>query len=156
MFKYKGLCIGHLILACTIVICFVFAWWLNAETEVDKYRNYMRSHNKLFFTGQFEAVEKLRVKTLAEMTNDKLDNMWIQLVEAEQDGLPKIQLYIRILAGNPENEFTYVQISSLLKSVFPEESQSQERFHILKRLQGIEGIRYDLLERNNLSLSTYQ
>ena len=147
---------SHLILACSIIICSVFALWLNAETEVDKYRNFMRAHNKLFFTGQFEAVEILRAKTLAGMTSDKLDNMWIQLVEAEQDGLPKIQLYIRILAGNPENEFTYVQISSLLNSVFPEESQNKERLQILKRLQGIEGIRYDLLERNNLSINAYQ
>ncbi|MBL1141657.1 MAG: hypothetical protein HND53_06460 [Proteobacteria bacterium] len=153
MYNFKGLCISHLVLACSVAICAVFAIWLNSDTEVEEYRAFMLVYDNFFFTNEKEEAKKFRHKKLAELKGNKIDNMWLPIVEVEEDGPYKIQLYIRILAGDPEKEFTYIQLAALIYIVFPEESQRQQRNKFFKEIQEIEGIHYHLLEKYNLLVS---
>ena len=153
MFNYKGHYVSYLILVCSVLIFFVFGLWLYKDTEVDKYIAYFHAYEKLLFADQREAMEKLRIKTLAEIADEKLDNIWLPLVEIEKDELKKIQLYSRILAGNPKDEFTYSKIAFLVNKLFPEGPQSQKRMYFLKTLQEIEDVNHGLLKKYNLITS---
>jgi hypothetical protein len=152
MFNFKGHCISYLILACSLIMFTGFSLWLYKDTEVDKYIAYYHAYQNLVLTNQSEEVEKLRVKTLAEITDDKIDNVWLPLVEMEKDELIKLKLYLRILAGNPEDESTYAQIAFLINNIFPEKEENQERLQFLKSLQKIEGVNHNLLEKYQLTL----
>jgi hypothetical protein len=151
MFNYKELSLSYLILACTVVVFSAFSLWLYKDAEVNKFISYYHAYQNFVLTDQPEEVEKLRVKTLSEIADDKLDIVWLPLVEMEKDELQKLRLYLRILAGNPEDELTYANIGFLINNVLSGEEQSQKRFQFLASLQEIEGVNHDLLKQYNLT-----
>jgi hypothetical protein len=120
------------------------------DTELDEYREFMTAYDEYFFKGETEEVKKFRVNKLKEIKSDKINNMWLPIVDVEEDGPLKIDLYLGILAGNPLNEFTYAQIAALIFNVFPGDSNKHKRNELFSSIKNIEEINHLFLKKYNL------
>jgi len=102
---YKdGLCISYLILTCSIFICFGFAYWLYTDSDIVKISDYNFGYNRLLIYEQFEDAAKFRSETLASIFDDEIDEIWAPVIFVLKDGYEKLQLYSRLLAGNPNQK----------------------------------------------------
>ena len=144
-----GLCVGYIILACSIIVCSGFAFWLYRDTDMEKHIKYLDDYRRLQLYERYENVSNLRSETLAELVDDELNQIWLPLIQKEPDGYWKLKLYARLLAGNPDREESYKEIAAIINSV-PEVFHSNMRTRYLNALKEITGVHDELLERHGL------
>ena len=153
MFHKDGLCVSYLILACSIVICSGFAYWLYMESDIEKIRDYRFGYNRLILFERLDDAKKFRSETMASIFDDEIDKIWWNVIYNVDDGYVKLQLYSRLLAGNPDYEAIYKEIADLMDAA-TEEFSIKERTRYLTALKEINGIHHVLLERYGLLVPT--
>lgn len=149
MVHKDGLCVSYCILAFSIIITSGFAIWLYKDTDLIKYTDFTTESRKLKFYARYEDNLKLRNEILEEIFDDEIDIAWMPFVQDEPDGYVKLQLYSRLLAGNPDHEEIYEQIGHIIESA-PGEYPSKQKIRYLTSLKAITGIQNDLLEKYGL------
>ena len=152
MFHKDGLCVSYLILACSIVICSGFAYWLYMESDIEKIRDYRFGYNRLILFERLDDAKKFRSETMASIFDDEIDEIWLPFVQEEPDGYAKLQLYSRLLAGNPDYESIYKDIADTMDSA-TEEFSIEERTRYLTALKEIKGVHNVLLEKYGLLIT---
>ena len=152
MFHKDGLCLSYLILACSIVISAGFTYWLYKDSSIDKLRDYRFEYNRLHLYERDEDASKLRSETLLSIFDDEIDEIWLPFVQEEPDGYAKLQLYSRLLAGNPDYESIYKDIADTMDSA-TEEFSIEERTRYLTALKEIKGVHNVLLEKYGLLIT---
>ncbi len=145
----NGPCISYCILAFSIIIFSGFSFWLYKDTDLIKFVDFTNESRKLLFYARYEDNLKLRNKTLEDIFDDEIDIIWFPFVQQEPDGYVKLQLYSRLLAGNPDHESIYKEIAALLGKA-TEEFSIKERTKYLASLKEIKGIHNVLLEEYEL------
>jgi len=148
-----GLCVAHLILACSILICCGFAYWLYLDSDVEKIRDYNYGYDRVLLYERFEDAKKFRSESLASIFDDEIDIIWWHAIYNEDDGYVKLQLYTRLLAGNPDYEAIYKEIADIMDAA-TEEFSTKERTRYLIALNEIKGVHNVLLERYGLLAPT--
>ena len=150
MIFYKDeLSLNYFILACAIVISSGVSFWLYRDTDLIKFLDFVRESGDLLFYEQEEEELKFRKETIAEISEGKIDMIWLPVFKYEKEGYVKFQMYLRLLADNPDYEIIYSDIAELMDSA-PAEFQINDKPRYLKELLSIEGVHYILLERYNL------
>ena len=149
MFYKKGLCSSYFILACSIVISGWLAFWLYTDTDLTKYIDFSSDSRKLLLYKRYEDNLKLRSETIASIIDDDIDIIWLRFITNEDDGYAKLQLYLRLLAGNPDYEVIYRDIALTMDSA-TEEFKIKEKPGYLKELMAVKGVHHILLERYGL------
>ncbi len=142
-------CASYCILAFSIITFSGFSFWLYKDTDLIKYVDFSKESRKLLFYKRYEDNLKLRNEILEEIFDDEIDIVWLPFVRDEQDGYVKLQLYSRLLAGNPDHESIYKEIAALLGKA-TEEFSIKERTKYLASLKEIKGIHNVLLEEYEL------
>jgi hypothetical protein len=151
----NGICLSYLLLGCSIFICSGFAYWLYIESDIEKIRNYRFESNRLIDHDQLDEYKKFHTETLESIFDDEIDQIWWYVIREAENGFVKLQLYSRLLAGNPDREDIYKEIAALL-DIAPEEFSNEDRTKYLNSLKEIKGIRNVLLEKYSLLASTTQ
>lgn len=152
MFGKEGLCVSYIILACSILICSWFAFWLYTDSDIEKLRDYHAGYNMLLLYERFEDAKKFHSEMLASIYDDRIDEIWWDLIDGAENGYAKLQLYSRLLAGNPDREKIYKDIATIL-GVATEEFSTKEKTKYLASLKEIRGVHIDWLEKYELVLS---
>jgi len=150
--KKDGLCVSYLILACSIFICFVVTYWLYTESDVAKLRDYRFGYNRLITFEQVEDAKKFRSETVNDIYDDEIDIIWLPFVQDLPEGSAKLEMYLGILAGEPEREASYAEIAAAIDS-FPEEYTIKERTRYLTALSEISGVHEELLKKYGLLIT---
>jgi len=153
MVNKDGPCVAYLILACSILICCGFAYWLYMDSDVEKFRDYSFGYDRVLLYERFEDAKKFRTESLASIFDDEIDIIWWHAIYSEDDGYAKLQLYARLLAGNPDYEAIYKEISAVMDAA-TEEFSISERNRYLTGLMEIKGVHNVLLERYGLLAPT--
>ena len=153
MFHKDELCVNYFILVCAIVISSGFAFWLYKDTDLIKSTDLTRESGRLLLYEQYEDELKLRRKAMAEIIDDKIDIIWLPFVEHETNGYVRLEMYSRLLAGNPDYELIYRDIALTMDSA-PESYQMEERIRYLNALKAIKGVHHVLLEKYDLLVNT--
>ncbi len=153
MVHKDGPCVSYLILACSIFICSGFAYWLYMDSDIEKVRDYKFEYNRLHLYERDEDAKKFLSETLASIFDDEIDVIWLPVIREEANGYAKLQLYSRLLAGNPDHEGIYKEIAELL-AIATEEYSIKERTRYLTALKEINGIHHVLLEKYGLLAPT--
>ena len=149
MFHKDGLCLSYLILACSIFISAGFAYWLYMESDIEKIRDYRFGYNRLILFERLDDAKKFRSETMASIFDDEIDKIWWNVIYKVDDGYVKLQLYSRLLAGNPDYEAIYKEIADLMDAA-TEEFSIKERTRYLTALKEIKGVHNVLLEKYGL------
>jgi len=152
MVHKDGLCISYLILACSIFVCSGFAYWLYMDSDIEKLRDYRFGYNRLILYERLDDAKKFRSETLASIFDDEIDIVWLPVIYSEIDGYAKLQLYSRLLAGNPDREAIYKEIAAVIDTA-TEEFSIKERTRYLTALKEIKGVHNVLLEKYGLLIT---
>lgn len=147
-----GLCVSYLILACSIVICSGFAYWLYMESDIEKIRDYRFGYNRLILFERLDDAKKFRSETMASIFDDEIDKIWWNVIYNVDDGYVKLQLYSRLLAGNPDHEAIYKEIADIMYAA-TEKFSIKERTRYLIALNEIKGVHDVLLGKYGLLIT---
>ena len=153
MVHKDGLCISYLILACSIFVCSGFAYWLYMDSDIEKLRDFHFGYNRLILYERLDDAKKFRSETLASIFDDEIDIVWLPVIYSEIDGYAKLQLYSRLLAGNPDHEVIYRDMADTM-NVATEEYSIKEKNSYLTRLKSTKGVQNVLLEKYGLLAPT--
>lgn len=122
--------------------------WLVRPSEDELVHDLIMELEWLTVIGQeLKADARLREALLEK--GETLPLIWLPLVRKESNGFIQLDLMVRVLRGNPNEESPYLEIANLVKqsgSAF--NPASRQRF--FSSLADIEGIRLDLLEKYGL------
>jgi len=149
MLHKDGLCLSYLLLACSIVISAGFAYWLYNDTDMEKFLHFTSETKRLTFNEQYEEDLKLRSEVLNDIYSDEIDIIWLPFVQDLPEGYTKFEMYLGLLAGDPEREETYAEIAAVIDS-FSEEFPTEDKIRYLAALKAIKGVDNDLLEKYDL------
>jgi len=152
MVNKDGLCVSYLILACSIFFSAGFAYWLCKDSDIEKIRDYRLEHNRLLVFQRFDDANKLRTETLVSIFDDEIHIIWWPVIYREVNGYAKLNLYSRLLAGNPDHEAIYEEIADILDAA-PEELSIKKRTDYLTALMAIKGVDNELLEKYGLLIT---
>ena len=153
MVHKDGLCISYFILACSIFVCSGFAYWLYMDSDIEKLSDYHFGYNRLILYERLDDAKKFRSETLASIFDDEIDIVWLPVIYSEIDGYAKLQLYSRLLAGNPDREAIYRDIADIMDAA-TEDFSIKERTRYLTRLKATKGVHNVLLEKYGLLAPT--
>lgn len=144
-----GLCLSHLFLACSIVVSTGFAYWLYKDTDIEKFLYFTSETKRLTFYKQYEEDLQLRRDILNDIYDDEIDIIWLPFVQDLPEGYTKFEMYLGLLAGDPEREETYAEIAAVIDS-FSEEFPTEDKIRYLTALKAIKGVDNKLLEKYDL------
>ncbi len=149
MLHKDGLCLSYLLLACSIVVCSGFAYWLYKDTDMEKYLYFTSETRRLTFYEQYEEDLQLRNEILNDIYDDEIDIIWLPFVQDLPEGYTKFEMYLGLLGGDPEREETYAEIAAVIDS-FSEEFPIEDKIRYLTALMAIKGVDNELLEKYGL------
>jgi len=144
-----GLCLSHLLLAFSIVVCSGFAYWLYEVTDIEKFLHFTSETKRLTFNEQYEEDLQLRYEVLNDIYSDEIDIIWLPFVQDLPEGYTKFEMYLGLLGGDPEREETYAEIAVVIDS-FSEEFPTEDKIRYLSALKAIKGVDNELLEKYDL------
>ena len=144
-----SLCLGDLMLVCSIIISSGFTYWLYKDTDMEKFLNFKKQSWRLIFHEQYEEELKLRSKILNDIYSDEIDPIWIPFVQDLPNGYSKLEMYIGLLAGDVEREASYAEIADAIDT-FPEGLHINDKYSYLKTLEEIKDVRQDFLAKYKL------
>lgn len=149
MFYQDKICIGHLVLVCSIIVSTVFFYWLYSDTDMEIFINHIKKEKRFLLYEQYEDDIKLRAETLERIADDEVHIRWLPFVQDLPFGYAKLEMYQALLQGDLEREETYAEIASILDSS-PEEFLVSDKVIYLNALNEVKNIRTDLLEKYDL------
>jgi len=152
IFHKDGLCLGHLLLACSIVVSTGFAYWLYKDTDIEKFLYFTSETKRLTFYKQYEEDLQLRYEILNDIYDDEIDIIWLPFVQDLPEGYTKFEMYLGLLAGDPEREETYAEIAAVIDS-YSEEFPTEDKIRYLTALMAIKGVDNELLEKYGLLIT---
>ena len=147
--KRNRVCLGHVLLFCSVLSGIGFSYWLATESESEKARNFYVEYKRLLLKDQIKQAREFHKNTLAIGGDTPLDEAWLPLVQVQEDGYDKLANYVRILAGNTEREASYEEIAILIKKS-PKSFQDNLKIQYLIALNTIPKVRSDFLEKYGL------
>jgi len=148
-FHKDGLCLSHLFLAFSIVVCSGFAYWLYEDTDMEKFLYFTSETKKLTFYEQYEEDLQLRNEILNDIYDDEIDIIWLPFVQDLPEGYTKFEMYLGLLGGDPEREETYAEIAAVIDS-YSEEFPTEDKIRYLSALKAIKGVDNKLLDKYDL------
>ena len=86
---------------------------------------------------------------LSEGGDAPLDEVWLPLVLMQTDGYARLTNYRRILAGNPDREATYEEISNFILNA-PQSFHDELKGHYFAVLIDIPQVRIEWLQKYGL------
>jgi len=149
MLHKDALCLGYLLLACSIVISAGFAYWLYKDTDMEKFLHFTSESRRLTFYEEYEEDLQLRNEILNDIYDDEIDIIWLPFVQDLPEGYTKFEMYLGLLGGDPEREETYAEIAAVLDS-FSEEFPAEDKIRYLSALKSIKGVDNKLLDKYDL------
>ena len=147
----KKIVFGEVLLASTIFASAGFVYWLIAETEAEKATNFYEQYKRLVLKDEVKKAQKLHKEVLTAGGDSPLNEIWLPLVQAQEDGYDKLSYYVRILAGNPEREATYEEIAELISNSPPSFNEELKDIY-LKELYEVPNIRRDYIKKFGLKI----
>ncbi len=142
---------GYILLVATALTCVGFGYWLVSDSEAEKVTRFFIEYKELNLRNKVDEARKLHQRVLSTGGNDDepLDEVWLPLVQALEDGYDKLSFYVRILAGDTEREATYEEIANLISRAPQAFNQELKKIYI-NELYEVPKVRLDLLEKYGL------
>ncbi len=128
-----------------------FAYWVVAENDDDQVHDVLVEYGKHILHGEREWAVELLDNTLSAKADEPLDPIWLQLVRTKSNGYERLGYYMRILAGDPDREATYSEISNFIE-LAPEAFNEDVKERYLSDMKALPGIRNIFLEKYGLLL----
>ncbi len=147
--KRHKFCFGEALLTGTILASASLGYWLASKTEGEKAADFYRQYTRLILKNEITEARKLHKQALSAGGDLPLTEIWLPLVQAQDDGYDKLYYYLRILAGNKDREETYEEIAELI-SRSPQAFNEELKNKYLEALYEIPGIRRDFIEKYGL------
>ena len=146
---YKYIDFGYVLLAVTLVVSVGFSYWLLAESEAEQVTRFYRQYERLTLEGKLSEARELHNRVLSTGDSEELGEIWLPLVQAQEDGYDKLSNYLRILAGNTQREATYNEIADLIARA-PESFLQGSKSDYIEMLNEIPFVAKELLGKYGL------
>lgn len=138
------------IFAASLSASCLFSYWVLSEGPLERAAHTTRTYTKLLNAGEGAQALKLLDQEVDFTSDSPIAQEWLPAIQGVRNGYLQLQLYARVLAGNPAREDTYQEISRLIE-VAPEEFQMGPKLEFLNQLQGIPNIEPVMLAKYGLS-----
>ncbi len=145
----KSLLAGTIILSSSLLLCAGFSYWLVNESEAERAQRFNREYDLLLLQNKHQQAGELFMDVLSEGGDAPLDEVWLPFVLMQTDGYAILTNYSRILAGNPDREATYEEISNLIINA-PRSFHDELKGHYFAALIDIPQVRLEWLQKYGL------
>lgn len=145
----KNLLAGSIFLSSSLLLCAGFSYWLVNETEAERAQRFHREYDLLRLQEKHQQAGELFMDVLSVGGDAPLDEVWLPLVLVQADGYARLTNYSRILAGNPDREATYEEISNFIVNA-PQSFHDELKGHYFAALIDIPQIRIEWLQKYGL------
>ncbi len=144
----KSLLAGTIILSSSLLLCAGFSYWLVNESEAERAQRFNREYDLLLLQNKHQQAGELFMDVLSEGGDAPLDEVWLPFVLMQTDGYAILTNYSRILAGNPDREATYEEISNLIiqreSKSYKEETRLINLVNDTQNIEEVKNINWEL------------
>lgn len=147
--KNKKICFGNFLLISSVCLTAGLSYWLVSESDDERLHYVFVKHDLLVVQGKRQEANKLLESVLSEEGEGSLDPLWLPLVRASGNGYVQLGYLIRVLAGDPNREKTYKEISNLIEFA-PQSFHDGVKPRFLSDVNAIPGVRVEYLNKYEL------